>query len=475
MKKSIFTICCTLFAFSLFAQQPDTLTVENMNLTSVAGVSTIAPVILNGTGIPTFAPATNAVWDLTNLYYGPTFTTTRLNGPAPYNFSDTVFSSFFKVNFHYLSLSNTYLQGFIQYGIETDTQVIHPYANGSRLNVQFPTLSNGLSAAYYLLPLPLVYQDSWTATDGYVFNFNVSDSDLFVYNRPGFLVKSFFDTNRVVGWGKMKVNTTDSVHGSSSSLVKSGYINVLQVEEKLTTIDTVSLRDTGVAYNKILDSIGLPKTYTVVGDTSRVIDTSIAQVDTTLHIDTMLHIDTVAVGQYDSTYTFDSTYAHDTTFAYDTVSTTVVLDSTAHYIHRDTVSTYRQLFYRIGTFTPLVTVVFNDANFDSVLSIRVNTDNLSIFNEGVGNVSAASNIRVYPNPVVNNQVFIDISEAQTGTWSYDLLNISGQVIATNTISSGGGQIHTQISLSHNLAAGVYYLQIKNNGNQVSVKPLEITQ
>lgn len=423
MKKIIFTICCTVFfAFSMSAQV--TLTDTNMNLTNVAGVSTLAPVVIDASALSVpFAPHLNGTWDLTNLYYGPTFTSTRLSGPAPFSYSDTVFEANFGVRFRYLRLCNTYLQGFIQTGIQVDTQFYHANDDTAQPYISFPNiLLNPLPTAYAIMPLPLTYPNTWSANNFYTMNFYVFDTGWGLtinHAEIGYVVETVAEKDSVVGYGKMRVNRTDTVNGA---LTKSGEMNVLQVNRMFIQTDSTYLTHSGGVYDRILDSLHFPKYYT-----------------------------------------------------YTTNDTGAVIDSTLHFRHSTFDTVYQQLFYRRGTLTPLVTATFADAGHSTLSSISVNTDNLSIYPEAIANVSNSDNINIYPNPVANNVLFIDITNAKESSWSYELINTAGQVMSSNTIASGSSNIHSQVTFPTQMAAGVYYLRIKKDGLQYSVKALDIVK
>jgi hypothetical protein len=421
MKKIIFTICCTVFfAFSMSAQSI-TLTINNMDPQNVAGVNTLAPVVMDANALSTsFAPHINATWDLTNLYYGPTYTHTFLSGPSPFNYSDTVFYNIHKLDFHYLRLCYTVLQGYIEQGIEVDTQSYHINNDTTQPLIGFTTEQiNPLPVAYHILPLPLTYKDTWATNDQYKIAFNVIDTaySLLSPGVTGYIIETISENDSVVGYGKMRVNRTDTTSGE---LTKSGYYNTLQVNRTYIQIDSAYLNDTGGVYTRILDSLQFPTYYT---------------------------------------YTTDGSGN--------------ITDSTSHILHSVFDTVYQQLFYRVGELTPLATATFADAGHNTLTGITVNTNGLSMFNEGIGSIANTDNVSIYPNPVVNNQLFVDITNTSEGAWSYELVNMAGQTVSGNAIASGTNSIHAQVALPRELAAGVYYLRINKDGAQYSVKALDI--
>lgn len=133
---------------------------------------------------------------------------------------------------------------------------------------------------------------------------------------------------------------------------------------------------------------------------------------------------------------------------------------------------YEQDFYQRGHLTPLVRVVFTDGTFTTVQSVQVNMDFAPPVN--VGNVATNSaDIRIYPNPVVNNKLFIEMPDAANGQWSYQLVNVAGQTIAQNTLASGAGR--TEVNLPANEPAGIYYIRLFKNGQAVTVKAITINK
>lgn len=75
------------------------------------------------------------------------------------------------------------------------------------------------------------------------------------------------------------------------------------------------------------------------------------------------------------------------------------------------------------------------------------------------NGKASGGISVYPNPVVGNNINLQLTNLAEGTAVVKLYNAVGQLVYTENISSIGSSSSMQLELSRNLAAGTYQLQI----------------
>ena len=128
-------------------------------------------------------------------------------------------------------------------------------------------------------------------------------------------------------------------------------------------------------------------------------------------------------------------------------------------------TTYHDYYYRMGELTPLADVGFTDGTFGTPNSATTDQSRLAK-TTGVA-ILTNDDVNVYPNPAVNHAVTVDVP-AGAGAWSYELINISGQKIATGTLSA-----HTQVSFPSALATGTYYMTINKDGKQAGVKAISI--
>jgi len=66
---------------------------------------------------------------------------------------------------------------------------------------------------------------------------------------------------------------------------------------------------------------------------------------------------------------------------------------------------------------------------------------------------------VYPNPVTDNVISLQISNVAKGIYNTRLLNDAGQLISKNNLTYVGGNSNQSIVTNSNLISGVYQLQI----------------
>jgi len=140
------------------------------------------------------------------------------------------------------------------------------------------------------------------------------------------------------------------------------------------------------------------------------------------------------------------------------------------------IRTYSLNFYRVGRITPLLKLNYADSALTTLVSAYVDT--LKYVPDSVRPVSVAitsigKDITVYPNPVANHTMNIDVPQAINGNWSYDVIGISGQVLATGNLPISGGQTHAQVVLPAAVAPGSYYLHIRNDGAPVCIKTITL--
>jgi hypothetical protein len=74
-------------------------------------------------------------------------------------------------------------------------------------------------------------------------------------------------------------------------------------------------------------------------------------------------------------------------------------------------------------------------------------------------VSENQNIRVYPNPIISSNIFINSTNLTKGDYTVSLLNQMGQTIFKQAVIHPGGTFNFSIRVSENLPKGFYVLQI----------------
>jgi hypothetical protein len=138
--------------------------------------------------------------------------------------------------------------------------------------------------------------------------------------------------------------------------------------------------------------------------------------------------------------------------------------------------TYTEEFYRPNECRPLAAITFTDSTFTTPASARTLAENYGTdLSTGIKTITGNSSIIVYPNPVTTGAFTINVPDAQDGNWSYELFNNSGAEITNGNLAFAGGQTSAQVSVSEKMAAGNYYIVVKNNGNMIAVKTLTIIE
>lgn len=137
---------------------------------------------------------------------------------------------------------------------------------------------------------------------------------------------------------------------------------------------------------------------------------------------------------------------------------------------------YSLNFYRVGRITPLLKLNYADSDLTTLVSAYVDTLNYvpdSLYPAAIAFTSLGKDITVYPNPIANHTVNIEIPQAANGNWSYDVIGISGQVLASGNLSVNGGQTRSQLVLPSAIIPGSYYLYIRNEGAPVCIKTITL--
>jgi len=135
-------------------------------------------------------------------------------------------------------------------------------------------------------------------------------------------------------------------------------------------------------------------------------------------------------------------------------------------------SYFQYRFYRANEVTPLISVIYSSNAFTTPDSAYIHTQRLAS-TASVGSISISDKFRIYPNPVNGNMVSIDVPYIQDANWSYELINISGQKIASEMLTINAHQTHATIIFPRKFAPGIYYLSLRNNNQTVSMKQVEI--
>lgn len=90
-------------------------------------------------------------------------------------------------------------------------------------------------------------------------------------------------------------------------------------------------------------------------------------------------------------------------------------------------------------------------------------------------VKSSPQLYVFPNPVTNNQVQLQLNSASAGVYQVKLMGAGGQALLQSNISHAGGTNTHIIRPAQNLAAGVYRLQVLTPDARQVVIPVVITK
>lgn len=106
------------------------------------------------------------------------------------------------------------------------------------------------------------------------------------------------------------------------------------------------------------------------------------------------------------------------------------------------------------------TVTTNAASFDA------NRFRIVFGKSNMQQITAAvkSEIKVYPNPVKDQQIHLHLTGVEKGEYALRLINAQGQQVMTQKIMYDGISSNIIIPVNNKLAKGIYYLQLSNNQN-----------
>ncbi|CAN5800283.1 hypothetical protein BH11BAC3_BH11BAC3_33550 [soil metagenome] len=75
---------------------------------------------------------------------------------------------------------------------------------------------------------------------------------------------------------------------------------------------------------------------------------------------------------------------------------------------------------------------------------------------------------VYPNPVKNAVISLQLNDKLQGQYNYRLLNSVGQVLLTGSIDHLGGNVNQKIKLNNQITKGVYHLEVTETDNSKTI-------
>jgi hypothetical protein len=84
----------------------------------------------------------------------------------------------------------------------------------------------------------------------------------------------------------------------------------------------------------------------------------------------------------------------------------------------------------------------------------------------VNNANGKAAFSVYPNPVTDRNINLQISNLSTGTYTLNIFNNLGQQVSSKSISYLGGYLNQTISLPQSIKAGLYSLVLTGEGTSL---------
>ena len=79
---------------------------------------------------------------------------------------------------------------------------------------------------------------------------------------------------------------------------------------------------------------------------------------------------------------------------------------------------------------------------------------------------------VYPNPVVSNDINVKFNNMETGNYNLKLYNITGQLIATQSVKYSSKDAGVTMKVENGFVAGKYELKIEGNGKSINTSILK---
>jgi hypothetical protein len=102
-------------------------------------------------------------------------------------------------------------------------------------------------------------------------------------------------------------------------------------------------------------------------------------------------------------------------------------------------------------------------------SAETKVSNLAIVTIKKGNPG----VSIYPNPVINRTISLQMTDMEKGTYLLRLMTTSGQVVMTTQITHGGGNATQPVLLNKQIAHGSYRLEITRPDKSTILKDLVI--
>ncbi|HMO60804.1 MAG TPA: T9SS type A sorting domain-containing protein [Ferruginibacter sp.] len=132
-----------------------------------------------------------------------------------------------------------------------------------------------------------------------------------------------------------------------------------------------------------------------------------------------------------------------------TTLTTLLATGLEQYLAKDAMLQAGFVFYRV-----LYTTVSGEIKYSNVVKIKMDD-------------AAMGKISVYPNPVQNNIVQVQLKQYPAGRYQFRLMSTDGRVLYEYSTAHQGGSAALTLKPAITLAAGNYLLEISNSNNSPS--------
>lgn len=131
-------------------------------------------------------------------------------------------------------------------------------------------------------------------------------------------------------------------------------------------------------------------------------------------------------------------------------------------------NSYYILYFRAGTPTALLSVVYSDASYATVSSAYAHAAKLAPAPTSVSELSLG-NLSLYPNPLTGDELHLSSTHVMDKNCSYELINSVGQRVAAATIRLNNGKA----TIPLNQPAGSYFFLLRGADGQLSSQQLVI--
>jgi hypothetical protein len=127
-------------------------------------------------------------------------------------------------------------------------------------------------------------------------------------------------------------------------------------------------------------------------------------------------------------------------------------NGTANYLWLDASSDNGNVFYRIKGIS-----IDGSIKYTAVMKVNM-LQNGSVFT-------------VYPNPVIGNNIHLQIQNQATGVYQVNMINIAGQVVYNGQVSVNSNSVSQTLNTGSDMPKGIYQLELKSADKTSLVKTI----